>query len=134
MRPLQGSGSGSIGTLSSDKCDAGREARQHFRIWRCGPLPRESNSLYQEFLRSPDLSVGVYRLQPGATDSQQPHREDEVYYVLAGRAKFTADGQTVEVAAGICLFVPTLEHHKFHDITKPLEVLVVFGPAEGSRS
>jgi mannose-6-phosphate isomerase-like protein (cupin superfamily) len=96
-------------------------------------LPLESDSPYQEFLRSPDLSVGVYRLRPGAADSQQPHKEDEVYYVLAGRAKFTAEGKTVEVSAGMCLFVRALEHHMFHDITDSLEVLVVFGPAEGSR-
>jgi mannose-6-phosphate isomerase-like protein (cupin superfamily) len=96
-------------------------------------LPPASRRLYQEFLRSRDLSVGVYRLQLGATDSQQPHNEDEVYYVLAGRAMFTADGQTVEVEAGMCLFVPALEAHRFHDITEPLEVMVVFGPAEGSR-
>jgi mannose-6-phosphate isomerase-like protein (cupin superfamily) len=96
-------------------------------------VPPASSLLYQEFLRSPDLSVGVYRLSPGAADSQLPHKEDEVYYVLAGRAKFTADGKTVEVASGMCLFVPALEPHRFHDITEPLEVLVMFGPAEGSR-
>lgn len=32
----------------------------------------------QEFVRSKDLSVGVYKLDPGMTDSQQPHREDEL--------------------------------------------------------
>jgi mannose-6-phosphate isomerase-like protein (cupin superfamily) len=47
---------------------------------------------------------------------------------------FTGDGRTVEVEAGLCLFVPALEPHKFHDITEDLEVLVVFGPAEGARS
>ena len=97
-------------------------------------IPSANGHPYQEFLRSPDLSVGVYRLRPGASDSQTPHNEDEVYYVLAGRAKFTSDGETVEVATGMCFFVRALEHHRFHDITEPLEVLVMFGPAEGSRS
>jgi mannose-6-phosphate isomerase-like protein (cupin superfamily) len=97
-------------------------------------IPPANGHPYQEFVRSPDLSVGVYRLRPGAADSQHPHKEDELYYVLAGRAKFSAGGETVEVAAGMCLFLPALEHHRFHDITEPLEVLVVFGPAEGSRS
>ena len=73
-------------------------------------------------------------MQAGAADSQESHKEDEVYYVLAGRAKFTADGKSVEVGAGMCLFVPALESHRFHDISETLEVLVVFGPAEGSRS
>ena len=33
---------------------------------------------YQEFLRSRDLSVGVYRLKVGAIDSQEPHKEDDI--------------------------------------------------------
>ena len=97
-------------------------------------LPSPSSRPYEEVLRSRDVSVGVYRLRPGASDAQQPHKEDEVYYVVGGRSKFTADGETVQVEAGMCIFVPALEPHKFHDITEPLEVLVVFGPAEGSRS
>jgi hypothetical protein len=31
------------------------------------------------------------------------------------------------------LFVPARMEHRFVDIREPLEVLVVFGPAEGSR-
>jgi mannose-6-phosphate isomerase-like protein (cupin superfamily) len=97
------------------------------------PVPSASGRPYQEFLRSPYLSVGVYRLQPGATDLQEPHTEDELYYVMAGRGRFTADERTVDVEAGTCLFIPALERHRFHDITETLEVLVVFGPSEGSR-
>jgi mannose-6-phosphate isomerase-like protein (cupin superfamily) len=96
-------------------------------------VPSPSGRSYQEFLRSRDLSVGVYRLQPGATDAQHPHKEDELYYVLRGRAKFTAGRETVEVWAGMCLFVGAREPHSFHDITEALEALVVFGPAAGSR-
>jgi mannose-6-phosphate isomerase-like protein (cupin superfamily) len=97
-------------------------------------VPPAASAAYQEFLRSPDMSVGVYRLEPGAQDVQQPHAEDEVYYVLAGRAKFTAADTTVEVQPGLCLFVLAHEPHRFHDVVEALEVLVVFGPAEGSRS
>jgi mannose-6-phosphate isomerase-like protein (cupin superfamily) len=89
--------------------------------------------MYQEFLRSPGLSVGVYRLDPDAEDLQQPHAEDEVYYVLSGRARFTSGARTVDVKPGMCLFVPANEPHRFHDIAEALEVLVVFGPAEGTR-
>ena len=96
-------------------------------------IPSTGSRSYQEFLRSRDLSVGVYRLPPGATDSQQPHGEDELYYVLAGRASFTSGHNTVQAEPGLCLFVPAHEPHRFHDIVERLEVLVVFGPAEGTR-
>jgi mannose-6-phosphate isomerase-like protein (cupin superfamily) len=96
-------------------------------------IPPPSRRPYQEFLRSRDLSVGVYRLRPDETDSQQPHGEDELYYVMRGRAKFTAGDQTIDIEAGVCLFVPARESHRFHDIAEALELLVVFGPAEGGQ-
>ena len=43
--------------------------------------------LYLEFLRVPALSTGLYVLPTGGTDPQKPHAEDEVYYVISGRAR-----------------------------------------------
>ena len=96
-------------------------------------IPPAGVKLYEEFIRTNDLSVGVYRLEAGAVDSQQSHREDELYYVLKGRAKFTSGERSVDVRPGLCLFVPSNESHRFHDIVEPLELLVVFGPAEGTQ-
>lgn len=96
-------------------------------------IPPPGNRIYQEFVRAKDLSVGVYRLDAGSADLQQPHGEDELYYILAGRARFTSGDRTVDVDAGLCLFVPAGEPHRFHDIVENLEALVVFGPAEGPR-
>ena len=100
----------------------------HFRV---GEISKDKP--YVEFLRTLDLSAGVYRLAAGATDSQDPHSEEEIYYVLAGHARFESGGGDVAVKPGDLLFVPTGEHHKFHDITQDLELLVLFAPAEGTR-
>ena len=97
-------------------------------------IPGISSNSYQEFIRSTHLSVGVYRLRAGDTDLQTPHGEDEFYLVLEGRARFTAGDRTVDVEPNLCLFVPSGEPHRFHDITDDLVVLVAFGPAEGSRA
>ena len=51
---------------------------------------QQSGKAYLEFLRSPALSVGLYVLPAGGVDSQEPHTEDEVYYVLRGTARFCA--------------------------------------------
>jgi mannose-6-phosphate isomerase-like protein (cupin superfamily) len=32
------------------------------------------------------FSAGIYRLMAGEADEQTPHHEDEIYYVLSGRA------------------------------------------------
>lgn len=85
-----------------------------------------------EHLRSVHLSVGTYSIPAGGVDDQEPHTEDEVYYVVSGEAQFTAGGTTVAVRAGSTLFVPANEVHRFHDVVADLTVLVVFAPAEGA--
>jgi mannose-6-phosphate isomerase-like protein (cupin superfamily) len=90
----------------------------------------QSGKLYREFLRVPSMSAGLYVLAAGATDPQSPHREDEMYYVVRGRARFRARDEDREIASGDVLFVAKNVEHRFHDITEELAVLVFFAPAE----
>ncbi|MGA2005031.1 MAG: hypothetical protein ABSG70_16720 [Terriglobales bacterium] len=101
---------------------------------------------YYEFLRVPAMSAGVYVLAAGATDQQKPHHEDELYYVVRGRARMKIgpgrdisdadldetfeDGSDNEVRAGSIIFVKAERGHRFYDIQEELEVLVFFAPAE----
>lgn len=89
---------------------------------------------YREFLRMPDLSAGLYVLEAGATDPQSPHTEDELYYVVAGRASVTVGGEARPVSSGSLVFVAATVPHRFYDIAERLELLVFFGPAEGARN
>ncbi len=92
-----------------------------------------SGRSYKEFVRSADLSAGVYMLKAGAVDGQSPHTEDEIYYVVRGRAAFQAGGKKESVGPGTVLFVAANEEHRFVDIAEDLVVLVIFGPAEYAR-
>jgi mannose-6-phosphate isomerase-like protein (cupin superfamily) len=89
---------------------------------------------YHEFLSVTDLSAGIYVLEAGEPDPQSPHTEDELYYVVAGRARMTVGEETLDVSSGSLIFVAAAVPHRFHDISERLELLVVFGPAEGARS
>jgi mannose-6-phosphate isomerase-like protein (cupin superfamily) len=89
---------------------------------------------YLEFLRSPSLSAGLYVLDPGAIDRQQPHTEDEVYYVVSGRSRVTVGDDDRDVGPGSIVFVAAHVPHRFHEITEDLTLFVAFGPAEGSRA
>jgi mannose-6-phosphate isomerase-like protein (cupin superfamily) len=80
------------------------------------------------------LSLSTYRLAAGAADRQRPHTEDEVYYVVRGRAQFRAGTENCAVAPGAVLFVEAGIDHRFHSIEEDLELLVVFAPAEGTRA
>ena len=89
-----------------------------------------SGRLYHEFIRTHDLSVGIYVLPAGATDPQGPHTEDEVYYVISGRAAIRVGDEERPVQAGSVVFVGADVPHRFHDIAEELTILVFFGPAE----
>jgi mannose-6-phosphate isomerase-like protein (cupin superfamily) len=88
----------------------------------------ESSKLYREFLRVASMSAGLYVL--GAPDPQRPHHEDEMYYVVRGRARFRAGAEDRGVSAGTVLFVAAEVEHRFYDIEEELAVLVFFAPAE----
>ena len=45
------------------------------------------------------MSVGLYALDAGETDPQQPHRQDEVYFVVSGRASITVGMETTRSRA-----------------------------------
>lgn len=85
--------------------------------------------LWHEFLRVPELSMGLYVLAAGSADPQSPHREDEVYYVVSGRGTLTAGDQEYPASPGSILFVAKEVPHRFHDIEEDLHVLVFFAPA-----
>jgi mannose-6-phosphate isomerase-like protein (cupin superfamily) len=90
----------------------------------------KSGGLYEEFLRIPPMSVGFYALEVGGVDPQTPHREDEIYYVIRGKAMISIAGKDQPVEPGDTIFVAQGVDHRFHSVTEPLEVLVVFAPAE----
>jgi mannose-6-phosphate isomerase-like protein (cupin superfamily) len=93
-----------------------------------------ADRLYHEFLSVPDLSAGLYVLEPGAIDRQSPHTEDELYVVMSGRATVTVGDDDREIGPGSLVFVAAGVTHRFHDITARLVLVVAFGPAEYSRS
>src|ERR1041384_5844469 len=92
-----------------------------------------TNKLYLEFLKVPDLSMGLYVLPAGGTDPQSPHTEDEVYYVVSGRAQILVAEENRPVQAGSIVYVEKNIAHRFHSIEEELTVLVFFAPAEYSN-
>jgi mannose-6-phosphate isomerase-like protein (cupin superfamily) len=90
---------------------------------------RKRAEIWSEPLRVPAMSVGVYLLAAGSKDQQTPHQEDEIYYVVRGRAALRIGSSTRPVGPGDCMFVAAGDVHRFEDITDDLELFVVFAPA-----
>ena len=82
---------------------------------------------YLEFLRVPALSSGIFRLAAGADDIQTAHDEDEVYFVLRGRAQLVMDGEGTDLGPGSILYIPADTDHRFVNVEEDLSLLVFFG-------
>jgi mannose-6-phosphate isomerase-like protein (cupin superfamily) len=93
-----------------------------------------SGKLYLEFLRVPSMSLGIYHLPAGGVDPQSPHTEEEVYYVVNGKAQIRVGDEDRSVGPGAIVFVAAHVPHRFHHIEEDLSVLVFFAPAEYSQS
>ena len=78
----------------------------------------------------PALSVGLYALAAEGVDRQQPHTEDEVYYVARGAGTIRVGDEDRPVGPGTLVYVPARVPHHFHSITADLTILVFFAPAE----
>lgn len=105
---------------------------QAFELSAIQSQHQAAGHLWLEFLRVPALSMGLYVLSAGSRDPQQPHTEDEVYYVVSGRGQIQVGNEDRAVQAGSLIYVAKQVAHRFHSITEDLQVLVFFAPAEGS--
>ena len=91
---------------------------------------------FAEFFRSPSgsLSLTIARWPARSVDDQQPHTEDEVYYVRAGRAVLTIGEERINVEPGSLAFVAAGVEHRFSEITEDLETLVFWSPARHTNA
>lgn len=104
--------------------------KHFFELQQLAEQRENTDKAYLEFVRIPAMSAGVYVLPAGSTDPQNPHNEDELYYVVRGRALMRVGSEDREIGAGSVIFVEAHLEHRFHDIQEELVVLVFFAPAE----
>ena len=95
---------------------------------------RQLGERYLEFFKSDTLSLGLYALPAGDEDPQQPHTEDEIYYVISGAARLMVGGDDRAIGPGDVVFVRAGDVHRFHGISEALTLLVVFAPPRGSQA
>jgi mannose-6-phosphate isomerase-like protein (cupin superfamily) len=87
-----------------------------------------SGKQYLQFINEGTLSLGLYVLAAGSVDTQTPHAEDEIYYVVSGRAAVEVAGERRLVRPGSIVYVAREVEHRFVDIEEDLSLLVFFAP------
>ena len=76
------------------------------------------------------MSVEVYA--PIGADLQEPHRQDELYFIARGSAKLRIGDQLFDAAVGDAFFVAAGVAHRFESFSEDFVTWVVFyGPENG---
>ena len=85
---------------------------------------------FAEFFRAPSdtLSMTIAFWPAGGDDPQEPHAEDEVYYVASGRGRIRVADDDRPVQAGSVVYVAAGVEHRFHSIEEDLAVVVFWSP------
>jgi mannose-6-phosphate isomerase-like protein (cupin superfamily) len=99
-----------------------------FEYGEVGRQQAASGKPYLQFINEGTMSLGLFVLPAGSTDTQSPHTEDEIYYVVAGRGAIDVAGERRAVQLGSIVFVAKEVEHRFVDIEEDLSILVFFAP------
>lgn len=108
------------------------DAWKVFHLDELMPKVQSAEPCFFEYLRMPGLSSAIYRLPAGSKDMQAPHLEDEIYFVVEGKATLKVGDGEKQAIPGTILYVRATEEHSFFNITEDLTLLAFFGKADMS--
>ncbi len=60
-----------------------------------------------------DDTITLILYKPQSPDQQQPHDQDEYYFVASGSGEVTIAGVKTSITTGDAIFVPALTEHAF---------------------
>lgn len=79
------------------------------------------------------LEVDIFA--PVDKDTQTPHRQDEVYFVLRGSGVFKNGAEKHSFGPGDCMFVPAGTEHCFEEFSADTLIwAALYGPEGGERA
>ena len=91
---------------------------------------KKDNSYFRTFINKDSLAAGILFLKPGEEDTQEPHENDEVYFVISGNGYLKIKNKNYKVSKEKLFFVAKGVPHYFHSNTKDLKVLYFFGGSD----
>jgi len=91
---------------------------------------KKSDSYFHTFINRDSLAAGILMLKPGEEDTQEPHENDEVYFIISGNGFLKIKNNDYEISKDKLFFVGKDVPHYFHSNTKELKVLYFFGGSD----
>ena len=88
---------------------------------------KKSSSYFYTFINKSRLAADLLLLQPGEKDTQEPHDNDEIYYVISGDGFLKIKNKDYKISKDKIFFVGKNVDHYFHGNSRELKVLYFFG-------
>ena len=96
------------------------------------PAQTDAQLRFATLLRHGTMSVELYA--PQGRDAQTPHRQDELYVVIAGNGTFLNGAERHPFGPGDVLFVPAGVEHRFENFSDDFQTWVIFYGPEGGEA
>lgn len=94
-------------------------------------LQNEKTLPFVELMKHGTMSVEYFA--PIIKDTQQPHRQDEIYIIASGSSRFFINGNYCNCKAGDLLFVPAGLEHRFEDFSADFATWVIYYGVDGGE-
>ena len=94
--------------------------------------PWPQGDRFLQALNHGSMTVELYA--PVGTDPQQPHQQDELYFVISGTGEFVCGQERSRFDPNTVLFVPAGAVHRFENFSADFATWVVFWGAVGGES
>ncbi len=94
-------------------------------------LISQEDERYVEPFRHGTMSLGMYA--PYKHDPQEPHDQDELYFILSGAGVFVHGDEKSDFKTGDALFVAAGVEHRFEDFTDDFAAWAVFWGTKGGE-
>ena len=95
-------------------------------------LPGPNGERFAALMAHGSMRTELYA--PRGQDPQQPHAQDELYFIQCGQGDFVQGDTRQRFQAGDAFFVPAGQVHRFEHFSDDFVTWVVFwGPPRGER-
>jgi len=96
-------------------------------------LPEDPAQLrFHYAMRHGTMKFGLYA--PRQVDTQGPHKQDELYFIVSGSGRFIKNGEERAFNPHDVIFVEAGADHKFMDFSEDFSTWVVFWGKEGGEA
>jgi mannose-6-phosphate isomerase-like protein (cupin superfamily) len=96
-------------------------------------LPDDTATMrFHYALRHGSMKLGLYA--PPAVDTQGPHKQDEIYIIIAGTGDFVKNQERRPFGPNDAIFVEAGAEHRFENFAPGFSAWVIFWGPEGGEA